>query len=118
MADLDPVVGRLRAVFEPYRPRLAATQDGPARFTLEIPGREGRPDGFFGGVRLGKRYVSFYLMPAYAFPDLLEGISPQLRRRMQGKSCFNFTAVDESLIAELESLTAACFERYRSERLV
>ena len=32
---------------------------------------------------------------------------------MQGKSCFNFTRVDESLMPELESLTAASVDRLR-----
>jgi hypothetical protein len=27
-------------------------------------------------------------MPVYAWPDLLEDASPELRKRMQGKSCF------------------------------
>ena len=31
---------------------------------------------------------------------------PELRRRMQGKACFNFTRVDEALFAELATLTA------------
>ena len=30
---------------------------------------------------------------------------------MQGKSCFNFTRVDEDLLAELTSLTARGYER-------
>jgi len=35
-----------------------------------------------------------------------------LRRRKQGKSCFNFTTFDEPLLAELATLIAAGFERY------
>ena len=53
-------------------------------------------------------------MPVYAWPDLLDGAPPELRRRMQGKSCFNFTGVDESLLAELRTLTERGFERYRA----
>ena len=55
-------------------------------------------------------------MPVYVFPDLLDGISPELRRRMQGKSCFNFARVDTPLFAELETLTATCIERMRTWR--
>ena len=33
-------------------------------------------------------------------------MSPDLRRRMHGKGCFNFTRVDEPLFAELADLTA------------
>jgi hypothetical protein len=50
-------------------------------------------------------------MPVYAWPDLLEDASPELRKRMQGKSCFNFTTVDEALLAELAELTRRAFRR-------
>lgn len=110
--EFATVEGRLREILEPYRGRLVATKDGPDGLTLEIPGLEGKPWGYVAGTRLGKRYVSLYLMPVYAFPDLDEALSPDLRRRKQGKSCFNFTTVDESLFAELAGVMAAGFERY------
>ena len=110
--DFGTVERRLREILEPYRGRLVATKDGPDGLTLEIPGLEGRPWGYVAGTRLGKRYVSLYLMPVYAFPDLDEALSPDLRRRKQGKSCFNFTTVDEPLFAELAGVMAAGFERY------
>ncbi len=110
--DFGTVEGRLREILEPYRGRLVATKDGPDGLTLEIPGLEGKPWGYVAGTRLGKRYVSLYLMPVYAFPDLDEALSPDLRRRKQGKSCFNFTTVDEPLFAELAGVMAAGFERY------
>ena len=110
--DFGTVEGRLREILEPYRGRLVATKDGPDGLTLEIPGLEGKPWGYVAGTRLGKRYVSLYLMPVYAFADLDETLSPGLRRRKQGKSCFNFTTVDEPLFAELAGVMAAGFERY------
>ena len=110
--DFGTVEGRLREILEPYRGRLVATKDGPDGLTLEIPGLEGKPWGYVAGTRLGKRYVSLYLMPVYAFPDLDQALSPDLRRRKQGKSCFNFTTVDEPLFAELAGVMAAGFERY------
>ena len=64
------------------------------------------------GTRVGKSYVSLYLMPVYADPALLDGASPALLRRKQGKSCFNFTSVDEALMTELEAITAAGMPRY------
>lgn len=71
------------------------------------------PDGLtFAGVQLGRRYVSYHLMCAYLAPDLVEAMSPQLRRRMQGKSCFNFTRVDDELFDELSSITARGRELY------
>lgn len=111
-ADFAAVEGRLREILAPLRSRLVATKDGPAGLTLEIPGLEGKPWGYVAATRIGKRYVSFYLMSVYAFPEVVESMSPDLRRRMQGKSCFNFTTVDEPLFAELAEITEAGFERY------
>jgi hypothetical protein len=71
-----------------------------------VPGLEGKPWGYVAGTRLGKRYVSYYLMPVYASPDAVEGMSPELRKRMQGKSCFNFSTIDERLFTELADVTA------------
>jgi hypothetical protein len=73
---------------------------------------------WFGAVRIGKRYVSYYLMPVYAYPELLGGISPELKKRMQGKSCFNFTRADEQLFKELAELTQQGYERFKEKGLI
>ena len=106
MPDLDVVHDRLRDILAPYRDDLSVTRDGPEGLVLEVPGLEGKPWGYVAGTRMGKRYVSFYLMPVYGSSGLANTISPELRKRMQGKSCFNFTTVDEGLFAELSELAA------------
>ena len=113
MPDLAAVDARLRTLFDPYRARLDVTQDGPGGLMLYRQG-DTNPWGYFGGVRRGRRYVSYYLMPVYAHEPLHDSISPELRRRMQGKSCFNFTSIDEGLIGELQSLTQASFDAFES----
>jgi hypothetical protein len=110
--DFAGVDRRLREILEPLRARLTATKDGPDGLALEIPGLEGTPGGYVAGIRPGKRYVSYYLMPVYGSPDLLAALSPELRRRMQGKACFNFTTVDEPLFQELAAITNAGLEPY------
>ena len=114
-AEFGEVDRRLRQILEPLRARLVASKDGPEGLVLEIPGLEGKPWGYVAGVRPGKRYVSFYLMSVYAFPDLVESMSPELRRRMQGKSCFNFTTLDEPLFVELEGVAAKGIPGFRAE---
>ena len=105
------IQARLRALLEQYAPPLFVTADGPSGYVLDMaPEGQRDPSTWFAGTRLGARYVSFYLMPVYVEPSLLDGISPELRRRMQGKSCFNFGKVDEPLLAELAALTRAGFE--------
>jgi hypothetical protein len=109
--NLVAVHERLKAILAPYRDRLRVASEGPGGMTLELPEYAGQPWGFVAGTRLGKRYVSYYLMGVYGDERLAAEISPELRRRMQGKSCFNFTKVDEPLFRELEALTAVSIER-------
>ena len=109
--DLEGVHERLKAILAPYRDRLRVARDGPGGMTLELPEYAGQPWGFAAGTRLGKRYVSYYLMGVYGDAGLAAAISPELRRRMQGKSCFNFSRVDEALFTELADLTAKSIAR-------
>jgi hypothetical protein len=97
---------RLRGILKPYAPKMYVSADSDIWYGLDLaPEAERVPATWFGAVRLGKAYVSYYLMPVYTDPRLLNDVSPELKRRMQGKSCFNFTRVDEGLFAELTSLT-------------
>jgi hypothetical protein len=105
------VFERLKRILVPYVGRLAVTGDTQALFELGRPGVPGT-GGFVAAVRDGKAYASFHFMPVYAFPDLMADASPELRKRMQGKSCFNFTRVDEGLFVELEGLTERGLARY------
>ncbi|MDH3456971.1 MAG: hypothetical protein OER90_09025 [Gemmatimonadota bacterium] len=70
---------------------------------------------FFGGVSVRKNSVNYYLMPVYTCPDLLNGMSPELKARMQGKSCFNFKNIDSGLFAELAKLTDEGYERFERD---
>jgi hypothetical protein len=110
VADFGAVEARLRQILEPYRSSLLTGEDRPGGLTLVRTGN-GQPEDFVAGIRVGKSYVSYYLMSVYERPELLDGISPLLRKRMQGKSCFNFTRVDEALMSELEALTRAGMRR-------
>ena len=114
MTDFDAVHARLREIILRHRGDLVVTKDGPGGMALEIPGLEGKPWGYVAGTRLGKRYVSYYLMPVYATPELRASLSPELRKRMQGKACFNFRSVDERLFAELDQLTATSVPGFRA----
>ena len=64
-------------------------------------------------VQIRKNYVSFHLMPIYAFPEMIEGMSAELKKRMQGKSCFNFTTIDLALRSELAALTKKGLARFK-----
>lgn len=113
-ADLAAVFSALRKLLGPYSRELAQTNK-PGYYCLESrkPTFRNRPM-YFAGVRLGKNYVSYHLMSIYACPDMVKNMSPELKKRMQGKACFNFTAVDPKLFAELDALTGAGYEEFKS----
>lgn len=92
-------------------PRVTDTADHLYLDTRHL--QANRKPLFFGSVQVRKKAVSYHLMPLYTHPELAEGLSPALRKRMQGKSCFNLDTPDPALIAELRGLTAAGFAIYR-----
>jgi len=105
----------LRAILAPYvRKRMRAVHDTTELYYIEtsFPAFRGKP-AMFGAVRKGKAYVSFHLMPLYLNPALASGISADLKKRKQGKTCFNFENPDKKLFAELARLTKRSFEYFR-----
>jgi hypothetical protein len=97
----------LRAILEPPAKRMAVTVDGPGHYQLASPtmtDRIGRPL-FCASVQINKNYVSYHLMPVYANKALRDSLSPSLRKRMQGKSCFNVTTVEPEQLRELAAVT-------------
>ncbi|WP_088278825.1 hypothetical protein [Ideonella sp. A 288] len=119
MPDLTAVFTELRAIMAPYAAQLDVKKDDPSELyvdTLHL--QKNKKPLFFGAVQLRKSFVSFHLMPVYMKPELLQGLSPSLKARMQGKSCFNFSEVDESLFKELASLAKAGFASYKAQGFV
>lgn len=118
-AEFSIVFSRLRAILEPYESRLVVVADTPENYSLNTHHiMKNKKPLFFAGVKKGKNYVSFYLMSVYSSPNEQDSISPELNKRMQGKSCFNFTTVDEKLFKELATLTKAGFARFNDERFI
>ncbi len=116
MADKNnfaPTFQKLKAILEPYASKLIVVHDTDSNYYLDTKHvMKNKHRLFFGAVRLGKAYVSFHLMPVYACVDLLSEISPELKKHMQGKSCFNFKNPDAGLFKELARLTKAGFARF------
>lgn len=114
--DFQATFARLKKILSKYEKRLTVTVNKPGNYSLDAGYSEKfKRNMFFGAVTIKKNYVSFYLMPVYVFPELLKGVSPALKKRMQGKSCFNFAAVDEELFKELEALAKEGLARYKEE---
>lgn len=114
MPDFSRIFDALKAVMAEQEGRLAVQKDTSSEYSLvtkgpsPFPQHKGHPM-WFGAVKLGNSYVSFHLMPLYTSPILEKEISLGLKKRMQGKTSFNFKAIPaEELLADLKKLTAAC----------
>jgi hypothetical protein len=119
MTDFADLFETLRGIMLPYARTLDCKVDRDDELSVDTRYvMENKKPLWFGGVQIKKRYVSYHLMPVYVNPNLLEGLSPGLRKRMQGKSCFNFVGADETLFEELAELTEAAFADYRKRGYV
>jgi len=119
MSDLAPVFAALRKVMAPYAAKLSVTRDDESEMSVDTTHlQKNKKPLFFGAVQIKKSYVSFHLMPVYLKPELVAAVSPALKARMQGKSCFNFSAVDPALFKELALLTKAGYASYKEQGFV
>ena len=119
MPPYENVFSALREILRPYEPELAVVEDSTISYYLNCrKPRAKNKDMFFGAVQVKKRYVSYHLMPLYVFPQLLDGLSPALRKRMQGKSCFHFTRIDPDLLDELRVQTRRGLQRFRESDML
>jgi hypothetical protein len=97
----------LRGILERNGRHMKVVTDTATDFTLASPtmvDRTGKPL-FAAAVQVRKNYVSYHLMPVYMNPALMATVSPALRKRMQGKACFNFKTIDPAEAKELATLT-------------
>lgn len=110
------VFEQLKNIIKPYARDLTVKADTPGNYYLDGPYSEKwKKELFFASAQIKKNYVSFYLMPVYMYPELLKEISPELKKHMQGKSCFNFKKVEPELFKELAALTRKGAEKTREE---
>lgn len=122
--DAAAIFDALKPVFAKVAHRLTVKTPTPTVYALvtnspsPFPQHKEHPMDF-GSVRVGQAYVSLHLMPIYMCPALTSQISPALKQRMQGKSCFNFKKIPEpALIAELQQLTEAGFKLWSEKNWI
>jgi len=113
-AEFPAIFVRLRAILQKNIGRLSVKKDTPAHYCLAggLHPKHKTPIDI-AWVKIDKNYVSFHLMPIYGCPQLLDDCSEKLKARMQGKSCFNFKAIDDELFTELDNLTARGFLAFK-----
>ena len=115
MTDFTDLTRQLTDLMKASATGMVVARDGDAGLVMHAPipnPIHPKEPMWFGAVRAGKAYVSYHLMPVYSSTVLAARISPALKKRMQGKSCFNFTKPDEALFADLAELTRAGAELF------
>lgn len=104
---MDNIFSTLKNMLKPYEPDFQVKRDEADNYYLETVKADGTPE-MFAAVQIKKSYVSFHLFPVYLDPALLDEISDALRKRMQGKSCFNFGPKHIIPVDEMTPLVAQC----------
>jgi hypothetical protein len=114
--DFDVIYQKLREIALKAAQGLVIKHDQNGLLYMVAPDKDLRGrEIYFGGTQIKKNYVSYHLMAVYMNPELLDGISDKLRKRMQGKSCFNFRKPDQELFAELDQLTQKSLTWFKDE---
>jgi len=114
--NFQEIFNALRKILNKHEKKLVVVTDKEDNYYLDTAHiMKNKKPMYFGSTIIKKNYVSFYLMPVYLNPSLLDDISPELKKRQQGKSCFNFKAVDKTLFKELEKITKAGIADYKKQ---
>jgi hypothetical protein len=109
------LVRTLVGVIEPYVDRLRIVPSKTLAYYTETKRAvfKGKPV-MFASIRDGKSGTAYHFFPLYLWPELADELDPVLRRRLTGKTCFTFKAVDTTVIAHLRALTERGFVRYEA----
>jgi len=120
--DFAPTFAILKRVLKPHAAKLRVLTDEPGEFTLvgtvpsPYPQHKGKPM-YFAMLKTGKAYVSFHLLPIYMDAKLSGRISPALKKRMQGKACFNFkTEPEPDVLSELKDLIQTSLDAWKEKK--
>ncbi|MCR9174282.1 MAG: hypothetical protein NXI10_17425 [bacterium] len=104
---------KLREVLSSHGNGLEIKKDAPDNYYLNTNKKVKNKDMFFGAVQIKKSYVAFHLFPVYTNPELLDEIPESLKKRMQGKSCFNFKKeITEEQLNGINELTKKSYEKF------
>ncbi|MCB0721123.1 MAG: hypothetical protein KDC73_07405 [Ignavibacteriae bacterium] len=118
MENFKDIFTRLKKNLTQFKKGIVVQNSTEDNYYLNTNTEFNKKPMFFAAVAIKKNYVSYYLMPVYTNPALLKGISPALKKKMQGKSCFNFKTIDEDLFKELGDLTKKGYESFKKEGFI
>lgn len=104
---------KLKKVLSSLDKGLEVKKDTPDYYYLNTNKKIKGKEMFFGAAQIRKSYVAFHLYPVYTNPELLDEISDDLKKRMQGKSCFNFKKeITDEQLDGLKELTKMSHKKF------
>ncbi len=111
--DLPLIFEHLRKIMKKFENKLKVQADTKDDYCLIGPFSEKfKKELWFGAVQIKKNYVSYHLMPVYMYKELALSVPKNLKKRMQGKSCFNFNKFDKELFKELAEFTDLSYKTF------
>lgn len=69
---------------------------------------------YVAGVMLNKNTVGFYSMAVYAFPKEFK-LSPEIKKLLRGKSCFQIKNIDKKLEKEISDIVEKNIKIFKKE---
>jgi hypothetical protein len=116
-ADFAATFTALKKLLTPVPRELRVLSDNPTKYELVTKANSWRGGPmWFAGINVKKSYVSFHLLPLYVCPEVAKSVAPELKKRMQGKACFNFRTPDDAQFAQLRQLTKVGLEAYKKKK--
>jgi hypothetical protein len=105
-SDFPGAFAALRKILKRYSTGMIVQSDTPTDYTVVTPAiGPNRKPIWFVAVLSKKSAVTYHLFSLYFNPALEAKVPPELLRRKQGKTCFNFQRPDAALFAALDDLT-------------
>jgi hypothetical protein len=110
--DAEDLEAQLRSLLEPYEGKLERAQI----YGVDVLKRPGaKTHDWFAGVRSGPGTAKLMILPIKTHPDLLDAISPALRKRKSGDALFTLKPGDDALLPELAALLERAYAIYAGD---
>ncbi|HEX6916005.1 MAG TPA: hypothetical protein VF145_12240 [Chitinophagaceae bacterium] len=119
--DLVPVFNELVSLLKPFAKLSLTFKGGTAGSAtvssvkpVEIAGKK-LDELFFAGVLVQKGYVGFYFFPIYVHPDLKSELSPDLLKKLKGKTCFHIKKIDPETKTHINDALKKGYSLYKNK---
>lgn len=133
MADLEHIFGQLKKLLKKHAKgmdvmigflnasKASAVSKAKPAYSLygkkEVSVTESRKPQrvYLAGIIQQKHFVGFYFMPVYSHPKKFDIKHPDVKKFLKGKSCFNVTHTDKSILGEIDRLLKEGKALYKKE---